>query len=171
MEFKDVMSKLKIMCNTMHSCDECPLEETDTEDGYGVCGFRHTSCDKPQMSPEDIEKAVDSWYRSKEDKDLDRIACSDNESVKFNITKDECCKLILAISKYERALNGVNDIASEDTILYAAQNLIEALGDVKLMVEQLTRILDCRDQVEESMKYKIASQLKRLERENNLGDK
>ena len=76
-------------------------------------------------------------------------------------TCEECAELIVAINKWKRA------VASDDSAKYveAKDNIMEEVADVMIMILQLQYLLglDCF----ETLKSKIARQLKRIEDEKD----
>jgi NTP pyrophosphatase (non-canonical NTP hydrolase) len=47
------------------------------------------------------------------------------------------------------------------------KNIVEEIGDVEIMLEQVKYLLDCRERVEESKDYKIMRELRRISRKED----
>ena len=78
---------------------------------------------------------------------------------------EECAGLIQALSKlknreYDESKGMLNPIPIFD--------VIEKMADVRIMLKQLLYLLDCADDVKETMEYKIKRQLKRVQEEKEI---
>jgi NTP pyrophosphatase (non-canonical NTP hydrolase) len=63
----------------------------------------------------------------------------------LNKTIEECAELIQALVKLE-----------------SRENTIEEIADVQIMLKQMLYLLDCEEEVEKVMEYKINRQLERI---------
>lgn len=81
-------------------------------------------------------------------------------NIKLDMLQEECGELIVAVNKYRRAL------FSEKEPL---DNLIEEMADVKCMIMQLEKRLECSSEVDVLIEQKIDRQLARLRKERNDG--
>lgn len=81
-------------------------------------------------------------------------------NIKLDMLQEECGELIVAVNKYRRAL------FSEKEPL---DNLIEEMADVKCMIMQLEKILECSSEVDVLIEQKIDRQLARLRKERSDG--
>ena len=63
----------------------------------------------------------------------------------LNKTIEECAELIQALVKLE-----------------SRENTIEEIADVQIMLKQMLYLLDCEEEVEKVMEYKINRQLERM---------
>lgn len=77
-------------------------------------------------------------------------------NIKMDMLQEECGELIVAVNKYRRAL------FSEKEPL---DNLIEEMADVKCMIMQIEKLLECSSEVDVIIGQKIDRQVRRLRKE------
>lgn len=77
-----------------------------------------------------------------------RVSDLNKENAKYygyeaqsNQLVEECAELIQAVSKYRRAVTGLGQPVDEHKKAVALENLIEEIGDVEIMLEQVKYLL------------------------------
>lgn len=92
------------------------------------------------------------------DEQLKKIALHYGLDKQLEKTVEELAELIVAIKHFKFRQSG-------DSLA----NLIEELGDAGIMIDQIKFLLEesaCKSAIEESIEYKIARELKRIEAQN-----
>ena len=92
-----------------------------------------------------IERVDKNIMKEQIKQDIQKIADYyglDNQTDK---TIEECAELIQALAKLE-----------------SRENTIEEIADVQIMLKQMLYLLDCEEEVEKVMAYKINRQLERM---------
>lgn len=106
---------------------------------------RDTDKEEPILEDKDVlQKAIDTY----------------GEEAQQDMAIEEALELALAILKHRRAKREKH---TEDYIIRRKNNIIEESADVKVMIKQLEMMFDCKDEVEEQVKFKVYRLKKRLE--------
>lgn len=95
-------------------------------------------------------------------KELNVTEIADYYKVDNQIDKtiEECAELIQALSKLKNS-----EYDESKGISNPIFDVIGEIADVRIMLKQLLYLLDCADDVKETMEYKINRQLKRIQEE------
>ena len=93
---------------------------------------------------------------------IKKIISTYDQSSRADLAIEEMAELQKALLKYRRA-----DRPELRTL--RMKDITEEIADVQIMLDQLTEVYDCRDDVERMIGYKIERQLKRIERKEMMG--
>ena len=91
-----------------------------------------------------------------------KIVSTYDQSSRADLAIEEMAELQKALLKYRRA-------DRPELQALRMKDITEEIADVQLMLDQLTEVYDCRDDVERMIGYKIERQLKRIERKEMMG--
>lgn len=98
---------------------------------------------------------------SKDEKDvLQKAIDTYGEEAQQDMAIEEALELALAILKHRRAKR---ENSTEEYIARRKNNIIEESADVKVMIKQLEMMFDCKEEVQEQMKFKVDRLKKRME--------
>lgn len=78
---------------------------------------------------------------------------------------EECAELIQAINKWDRAQSS----GDTEKVNKAVSRIVEEIADVRIMLDQLTFLYDCNDEVKRNMDEKINRQIVRIGMEIGMG--
>jgi len=80
---------------------------------------------------------------------------------------EECAELIQAVSKYRRAVTGLGQPVDEYKKAVALENLIEEIGDVEIMLEQVKYLLQIpEDELDAVKLFKVNRTRERILQSN-----
>lgn len=78
---------------------------------------------------------------------------------------EECAELIQAINKWDRAQSS----GDPEKVKKAVGSIVEEIADVRIMLDQLTFLYGCNDEVKRNMDEKINRQIVRIGMEIGMG--
>ncbi len=103
-----------------------------------------------------------------------RVSDLNKENAKYygyeaqsNQLVEECAELIQAVSKYRRAVTGLGQPVDEHKKAVALENLIEEIGDVEIMLEQVKYLLQIpEDELDAVKLFKVNRTRERILQSN-----
>jgi len=103
-----------------------------------------------------------------------RVSDLNKENAKYygyeaqsNQLVEECAELIQAVSKYRRAVTGLGQPVDEYKKAVALENLIEEIGDVEIMLEQVKYLLQIpEDELDAVKLFKVNRTRERILQSN-----
>ena len=103
-----------------------------------------------------------------------RVSDLNKENAKYygyeaqnNQLVEECAELIQAVSKYRRVVTGLGQPVDEHKKAVALENLIEEIGDVEIMLEQVKYLLQIpEDELDAVKLFKVNRTRERILQSN-----
>lgn len=103
-----------------------------------------------------------------------RVSDLNKENAKYygyeaqsNQLVEECAELIQAVSKYRRAVAGLGQPVAEEKKAVALENIIEEIGDVEIMLEQVKYLLQIpEDELDAVKLFKVNRTRERILQSN-----